>query len=181
MDKPVTIFNRDREWAALAGFASDPQPGATLGVVCGQRRQGKTFLLEALCRQAGGFYFGATEAADAESLRRIGTALTEHVRPPAAFHFADWAEAFDVLLWLGRDKPLPVVIDEFPYLARANPQLPSLLQDALRPLRARNACNPVAASCCAARRSRSWDACSPETHRCVDAPGSTSSCTPSII
>lgn len=135
MDKPVTIFDRDREWAALAGFATDPQPGATLGVVSGRRRQGKTFLLEALCRQAGGFYFGATEAADAESLRRIGTALTEHVRPPAAFHFADWAEAFDVLLWLGRDKPLPVVIDEFPYLARANPQLPSLLQDALRPLR----------------------------------------------
>ncbi len=30
---------------------------------------------------------------------------------------------------------MPVVIDEFPYLARANPELPSVLQEALRPMR----------------------------------------------
>ena len=38
------MFDRDVEWMALAAFASDPRPGATLGVVSG-RRQGKTFLL----------------------------------------------------------------------------------------------------------------------------------------
>lgn len=50
--------------------------GALLGVVSGRCRQGKTYLLDAACRAAGGFYFGATEATDAESLRRIGTVLT---------------------------------------------------------------------------------------------------------
>lgn len=57
--KPPDIFDRDREWSALARFATDDQRGATLGVVSGRRRQGKTYLLEALTKQAGGFYFGA--------------------------------------------------------------------------------------------------------------------------
>jgi uncharacterized protein len=135
VDKPTDMFDRDHEWAALRRFITDPQPGATLGVVSGRRRQGKTFLLDAACRAAGGFYFGATEATDAESLRRVSAALTEHSRPASPFHFAGWGEAIDALLALGRERPVPVVIDEFPYLAKANPELPSLIQEALRPLR----------------------------------------------
>ncbi|NEB10954.1 ATP-binding protein [Streptomyces coelicoflavus] len=135
MEKPLDMFDRDHEWAALTRFVTDAQPGASLGVVSGRRRQGKTFLLEAVCEAAGGFYFGATEAADAESLRRLSTALTAHNRPASPYHFADWHEAVDALLALGRERPVPVVIDEFPYLAKANPELPSIIQNALRPLR----------------------------------------------
>lgn len=135
MDKPVEMFDRDHEWSALTRFIEDEQPGATLGVVSGRRRQGKTFLLDAACRAARGFYFGATEATDAESLRRISAALTAHVRPVSPYHFSDWAEAVDALLALGTERPVPVVIDEFPYLAKANPELPSIIQEALRTLR----------------------------------------------
>lgn len=139
MDKPHEMFDRDREWAALSRFVSDPQPGAQLGVVSGRRRQGKTYLLDAVCRAAGGFYFGATEATDAESLRRISAALSAHVGPASPYHFEDWFEVADALLALGRDRPLPVVIDEFPYLVRANPELPSILQYAFGPLREQRA------------------------------------------
>ncbi|WP_067682196.1 AAA family ATPase [Nocardia miyunensis] len=135
MRKPVDMFDRDYEWSALERFVGDEQPGATLGVVSGRRRQGKTFLLEAICEAAGGFYFGATEAADPESLRRVSAALTDHLRPASPFHFHGWAEVIDTLLSLGADRPVPVVIDEFPYLAKANPELPSIIQEALRPLR----------------------------------------------
>ncbi|MFD4432822.1 ATP-binding protein [Nocardia sp. NPDC058497] len=135
MEKPRDMFDRDHEWSALTRFIEDGQSGATLGVVSGRRRQGKTFLLEAAVRAAGGFYFGATEAADAESLRRIGEALTEHVRPASPYHFHHWSEVVDVLLELGANRPVPVVIDEFPFLARANSELPSVIQDAYRPLR----------------------------------------------
>ncbi|MGW0608647.1 AAA family ATPase [Streptomyces sp. NPDC002644] len=135
MLKPADMFDRDYEWSALTRFITDEQPGATLGVVSGRRRQGKTFLLEAACGAAGGFYFGATEATEAESLRRLSAELTAHVRPPSPFHFADWAEALDALLALGADRPVPVVIDEFPYLARATPELPSVVRNAFRPLR----------------------------------------------
>jgi AAA+ ATPase superfamily predicted ATPase len=129
------MFDRDYEWSALGRFVSDEQPGATLGVVSGRRRQGKTFLLEAVCAAAGGFYFGATEATDAESLRRVSAALTAHLRPVSPFHFHGWAEVIDTLLSLGADRPVPIVIDEFPYLAKANPELPSIIQEALRPRR----------------------------------------------
>lgn len=135
MEKPAEMFDRDHEWTALTRFVSDPQPGATLGVVSGRRRQGKTFLLDAACRAAGGFYFGATEATGAESLRRLSDTLTAFVHPASPFHLADWHEAVDALLALGRDRPVPVVIDEFPYLARAEPELPSIIQEAFRTLR----------------------------------------------
>ena len=135
MRKPAEMFDRDFEWSALTRYVGDEQPGAMLGVVSGRRRQGKTFLLDAVCRVAGGFYFGATEATDAESLRRLSSMLTAHVRPVSPYHFANWAEAVDALLALGAERPVPVVVDEFPYLARANPELPSIIQEALRPLR----------------------------------------------
>src|SRR5690606_11262332 len=61
-NKPPGMFDRDREWGALSRFALDDQPGATLGVVSGRRRLGKTYLLDGLCRATGGFYFGATES-----------------------------------------------------------------------------------------------------------------------
>lgn len=135
MDRPTDMFDRDFEWDALVRFVTDATPGARLGVVSGRRRQGKTYLLRALCQAAGGFYFSAEEAADAESLRRIGDALAEYLAAPASFTFQDWRGVLDALLALGRERPVPVVIDEFPYLAKANPSLPSIIQNALAPLR----------------------------------------------
>ncbi|RZU51865.1 hypothetical protein EV385_3701 [Krasilnikovia cinnamomea] len=134
--RPPEMFDREREWRDLGAFVTDPSPGATLGVVSGRRRQGKTFLLRALCRATGGFYFAADEATDRESLNRLGAVLAEHLSAPAPFAFDSWHPAIDALLRLGRERRLPVVIDEFPYLARANPQLPSVIQNALAPLRA---------------------------------------------
>ncbi len=133
--KPPDMFDREEEWAALSRFAADDRLEATLGVVSGRRRQGKTFLLDALCKASGGFFFEATEAADSESLRRIGAQIgsfTNAVVPPRP---ADWREVLDALLALGRDRPVAVAIDEFPYLAKANPELPSVIQAAFGPRR----------------------------------------------
>lgn len=136
MQKPDDMFDRDFEWLQIVSFASDPRPGATLGVVSGRRRQGKTFLLRALCQATGGFYLAAEEATDGESLRRVGAALGVHLGTPAPLEFRDWREVMDALLALGGNDSVPVVIDEFPYLARANPSLPSIIQNALGPRRA---------------------------------------------
>lgn len=135
LNKPPGMFDRDREWGALSRFALDDQPGATLGVVSGRRRLGKTYLLDGLCRATGGFYFGATEATEAESLRRIGEALAAFTKAPLPLRPQNWYEVVDALLALGRERPIPVVLDEFPYLARVSPALPSILQAAYAPLR----------------------------------------------
>jgi AAA+ ATPase superfamily predicted ATPase len=65
----------------------------------------------------------------------MGLALAEHLRVPARLEFTDWHEAIDALLALGDSRPVPVVIDEFPYLVSANASLPSIIQNALAPRR----------------------------------------------
>jgi len=135
MRKPADVFDRDVEWGRIGQFVKDDRPGASLGVVSGRRRQGKSFLLEAACEQASGFYFSAQEATDAESLTQIGDALTRYLDPVVPFTPAGWMQVADVLLRMGRERPVPAVIDEFPYLVRAAPSLPSVIQAAYAPRR----------------------------------------------
>src|ERR1700758_201006 len=89
-DKPGDMFDRDVEWMELAALAGDQRAGAPLGVVSGRRRQGKTFLLRALCEATGGFYFAADEATDGESLQQIGGALGAYLKLPSALRFGSW-------------------------------------------------------------------------------------------
>lgn len=130
--KPAQVFGRDAEWAGLASFVTRPAPHAMLGVVSGRRRMGKTYLLRALVEQQRGFYFGATAATAGESLRQFGAALAAHAGSPSPFSFANWDDAVTYLFGLATpartNRPLVVVIDEFPYLAQTAPELPSLIQ-----------------------------------------------------
>ena len=74
--KPDYIFDRFMEWQTLAGFAADERPGATLGIVSGRRRQGKTLLIESMCEELGGLYFAVPEDMPAsEHLRRLAEAI----------------------------------------------------------------------------------------------------------
>ena len=127
LTKPERIFDREFEWKNLASFAESRGFGR-LGVVSGRRRQGKTFLIEALARESGGLYFGATEATEAESLRLFGRALADRLGLPAPPQLPTWDDAMRYLFSSLHAIPGPVVIDEFPYLSRAAPALPSILQ-----------------------------------------------------
>ena len=135
MQKPADMFDRDQEWGLLGRFIEDDRQGASLGVVSGRRRQGKSFLLEAACEQTGGFYFSAQEATEAQSLSLIGAALTSFLDPVVPFTPNSWDQVIDVLLRMGRERNVPVVLDEFPYLARVSPSLPSVIQGAYSPRR----------------------------------------------
>ncbi|MFM9590202.1 AAA family ATPase [Streptomyces scabiei] len=134
--KPPHVFDRGPEWEALTAFAHRRLPQAMLGVVSGRRRMGKTYLLRALVEQHGGFYFAATAGTATESLRQFSAALAEHVGSPVPFSFATWDDAISYLFGLasadeGEEGEAPsglVVIDEFPYLVKVAPELPSLIQ-----------------------------------------------------
>ncbi|MCD0443706.1 ATP-binding protein [Glycomyces sp. A-F 0318] len=126
MDKPPALFDRDREWRALDRFVNGGAPGLTLGIVSGRRRQGKTFLLQALARATGAFYFAAEEATERESLAQFGKALAHYLRTPGTFDFSSWKEAFDQVFEHCGGRL--VIIDEFPYLLNASPSLPSVIQ-----------------------------------------------------
>jgi AAA+ ATPase superfamily predicted ATPase len=68
LPKPPDMFDREWEWSELTAFATGEGAGPRLGVVSGRRRQGKSFLLQALTEATGGFYYAAVEASTAESL-----------------------------------------------------------------------------------------------------------------
>lgn len=131
--KPPELFGRVDEWSAVQEFASSTGQGATLGLVYGRRRQGKTLLLELLAEQSDGFIFGATQQTEAQNLADLGRVYARYRGVGQAVRFGDWPEALEELLRLGEERQVPVIIDEFPYLVAASPGLPSQLQRVLSP------------------------------------------------
>lgn len=124
--KPGWVFDRDFEWDVLSRFARTGSARVRLGIVSGRRRQGKTFLLRALAEATGAFYFAAAEATAADSLREFGAALAAHAGLGAPYALSTFQDALRVL-----SETVPdglAIIDEFPYLMRAEPALPSLIQ-----------------------------------------------------
>lgn len=134
LPKPTELHDRVEEWGALAEFAADPDPGAVLGIVYGRRRQGKTLLLELLAEVTGGFAFTGLQQANTQNLTDLASVYARVAGVPGAA-FGNWAEALEALLGVGDrlDGPVPVVLDEFPFLVEQAPELPSLLQRALSP------------------------------------------------
>lgn len=132
LPKPAHIFDREAEWRGLASFVADARPGATLGVVSGRRRQGKSYLLQALTAAAGGIYLPALELTEAVSLRLFAEELIRFSGAPVP-PFRDWLDAIPYLLRITANRSVPVVIDEFPFLVKASPALPSIIQRELGP------------------------------------------------
>lgn len=58
-----------------------------------------------------------------------------------------------MLLDLGTERPVPVVIDEFPYLIRGRPELPSIVQQAFRPSNGRRQSSRTRLLLCGSARS----------------------------
>jgi uncharacterized protein len=100
--------------------------------VSGRRRQGKSYLLQALATALGGIYFPALELTEAVTLRLFADELIRFSRSPVP-PFRDWLDAVPYLFRLTGDRSIPVVIDEFPFLVKASPALPSIIQRELGP------------------------------------------------
>src|SRR5262249_12005291 len=88
---------------------------------------------EALGEATGGRYFAATEAPEAESLRLFAGALSRYTHEVSEVPFRDWNDAVAHLFRVFRGRTVPVVIDEFPFLAKVSPALPSIIQRELGP------------------------------------------------
>src|SRR5258708_12346885 len=134
MVKPDELHDRDVEWTVLASFAPNPAPGATLAILYGRRRQGKTLMLELLAEARGGFLFTGLEQSSAQNLAAMSEAYRAFTGTAVPVAFAGWDQVVDALLALGeRERPLPVIVDELPYLLRTAPEIPSIIQRALSP------------------------------------------------
>ncbi|MGE5746553.1 MAG: AAA family ATPase, partial [Solirubrobacterales bacterium] len=132
--KPADVFGRDWEWEALASFAQSPNV-PRLGIVYGRRRLGKSFLLRRLSAhpQVDGLYVLAQEQIRQVALQRFSDSMGAALGMPATVGFPGWEEALRFFLAQSQRtaptrSPRLLVIDEFPYLLRHSPELPSVLQ-----------------------------------------------------
>lgn len=130
MDRPVVVFDREHEWDALAAFVATPPTHPSIALVYGRRRQGKSFLLDHLARLAGGAYYPALEEERAPALARITGVVAQLAGRPnlPGARFDDWQTAFDAIVEAAAGRTL--IVDEFPYLLRTSPELPSIIQHA---------------------------------------------------
>ena len=124
------FVNRAEELAELSRWWE--LPGTRLGLVWGRRRVGKTALLQEFSRDRRTVFHTAAGRPVADELRLLGDAARETIqmgtRDLAARPFRDWDDALDTLADAARSQRLLLVIDEFPELVAATPQLPSLLR-----------------------------------------------------
>jgi len=106
-------------------------PGGQLVVLYGRRRIGKTEVLREFAKGKPHVFYSCREITDGQQLAAFSKRLL-HADSPAAKYitaFADWEAAFKSVLELptnGKKKLL--IIDEFPYMCKCNPSIPSILQ-----------------------------------------------------
>ena len=120
------FLNRERELAALERLYQTD--GAQLLIVYGRRRVGKTALLRAFLKDKPHIYHLCARLPEQEQLRHLGEAVGRFFHDPLLEEngFREWRQVFDYLS--RRAERFALVVDEYPYLAEANPATGSLWQ-----------------------------------------------------
>jgi AAA+ ATPase superfamily predicted ATPase len=133
------FVNRTAELGQLETWWT--QKGPSLGVVWGRRRVGKTATIEHFASDRPTVFHtggGRPAAAELAALARVAAPLlSDGVRDMDARPFVDWDDAIETLALAAGDRPLLLVLDEFPALIETSPELPGLIRAAWDRLRSR--------------------------------------------
>ncbi|MDO4552539.1 MAG: ATP-binding protein [Bacillota bacterium] len=101
-------------------------------VLYGRRRVGKTETLREFCKDKPHLFFSSAQVTGQVQLARFSKELLKAGVPAGRYltEFSDWEKAFRAIpdLPWGEAKRL-VVIDEFPYMCKGDPSIPSILQN----------------------------------------------------
>ena len=116
----------------LATLNAELEHGSGFVVIYGRRRVGKTTLIKEFIKDKRAFYFLATTESEAQSMKRFAGVLSRTTKNPmlSKVTFTDWLDLFQVVADDHPDEKKVLVIDEFPYLVKTNPDFPSILQNA---------------------------------------------------
>ncbi len=98
-------------------------------VIYGRRRVGKTALINQFIRDKKAIYFMGVESNAKQNLRNLSENILEYggdIRPETVF--LSFQAAFEYTFQLAGEERLIFVIDEYPYVARSERSLASVLQ-----------------------------------------------------
>ena len=99
-------------------------------VIYGRRRVGKTALINEFCKDKTSVYFSALNASSKENLEALSKAicLCKDPEGTAALTYRSYDDALAEITKLAEKQRLVFVIDEYPYLAKAEKSISSRLQ-----------------------------------------------------
>lgn len=106
--------------------------GGQLVILYGRRRIGKTETISHFCKDKNPVFFTCTQTEDSAQLKNFSQKLLSFDIPQRRYvtEFSNWEQALlavkDIPVLGGKKQIL--VIDEFPYMAKENPEIPSILQ-----------------------------------------------------
>jgi AAA+ ATPase superfamily predicted ATPase len=127
------FVGRQCELAELNALLAEPGPQFL--ILYGRRRVGKTTLLLHWAQESGVpfVYWVANRLSPALQLRSFSQALYNAAHPEtpadAEFTYPTWEMALAQAVDLAAERRLILILDEFPYVAEAEPGLPSVLQN----------------------------------------------------
>lgn len=99
-------------------------------IIYGRRRVGKTALINEFCKEKPVIFFSALDATAQENLKTLSKEIYCYDRPDTvtAPEYASYEEALEEISKRSEKERLIFVIDEYPYLAQAEPSISSRLQ-----------------------------------------------------
>ena len=102
-----------------------------LVVMYGRRRVGKTTLLNEFCKDKEAIFFPAEQSNDKLNLEKFSNLIFQHYHEDTLEPFASWEKALLYIHQRQNDQRLILIFDEFPYLAKHNKGILSMLQHAI--------------------------------------------------
>ena len=99
-------------------------------VIYGRRRVGKTALINEFCKGKPTVYFSALNASSQENLEALSKAIytCQNSDSTSAPTYRSYENALEAITGMAMEKRLVFVIDEYPYLAKAEKSISSRLQ-----------------------------------------------------
>ena len=121
------FIGRERELAALNKLYKSGK--FEFCVIYGRRRVGKTALISEFIKNKRAIYFTGIESNAKQNLKNLSSCIMEDGSSmQVGASFSSFQAAFEYVFKLATDTRLILVIDEYPYLARASESLASTLQ-----------------------------------------------------
>ena len=124
----MTFYCRDEELRKMNRRFHDG--GWECVVIYGRRRVGKTALINEFCKDKDTIYFSALNTSSQENLRALSKAVYQYDHPDAENYpeYTSFESVLGEIDRLGKRQRIVFVIDEYPYLAKAEPSISSRLQ-----------------------------------------------------